>query len=404
MQRRHGDDALRRLGHQRRLDRRAEDGRLDRAARQLVRLAQPRKVDVSVQRRLRGNEEAPEPAARRGVGRGELEDELEAPVEGGVDLLEPVRDGDDDAREGLHVVQQHADVHRVVPRGRASLGAPLGKQALALVEHEHRLLRLGLVEDLLDVLGRLANVLVHQLSAVDHHQRAADVKPDSLGRHRLARAGRAMEERGDALRAAVLLVEAPLAKQHRLRLGVGDHLAELVLDRGGQLHLLEPARRDDAAVHLGHREPPAQLVRRAGVQVRLRDLARGALPRDGQRQRRQPGVLDEAARQLELARERHEIDVVAERQLWRRHAPPDLLAQQQVGLGELDGEGDAPVHRLVQVHRPVGGEDAESLVPLELGEDGVDLQVALRAVHEDRLALVEEEDRVVDLGLAEDEL
>ena len=32
------------------------------------------------------------------------------------------------------------------------------------------------------------------------------------------------------------------------------------------------------------------------------------------------------------------------------------------------------------------------------------LQVSLGAIHEDRLALVEEEDRVVDLGLAEDEL
>ena len=33
-----------------------------------------------------------------------------------------------------------------------------------------------------------------------------------------------------------------------------------------------------------------------------------------------------------------------------------------------------------------------------------DLQVALCAVHEDGLALVEEDDGVVDLGLAEDEL
>ena len=53
---------------------------------------------------------------------------------------------------------------------------------------------------------------------------------------------------------------------------------------------------------------------------------------------------------------------------------PDALAQQQIGLGELDGERDAPVHRLVEVHRPVGREDAQPLVTLELGQHRVDLR------------------------------
>ena len=58
----------------------------------------------------------------------------------------------------------------------------------------------------------------------------------------------------------------------------------------------------------------------------------------------------------------------------RPQRAPDALAQQQVGLGELDRERDPPVHRLVEVHRPVGREDAQPLVPLELGEHGVHLQ------------------------------
>ena len=37
------------------------------------------------------------------------------------------------------------------------------------------------------------------------------------------------------------------------------------------------------------------------------------LARDADRERREPRVLDEAARQLELAREEHEVDVVRER-------------------------------------------------------------------------------------------
>jgi hypothetical protein len=53
---------------------------------------------------------------------------------------------------------------------------------------------------------------------------------------------------------------------------------------------------------------------------------------------------------------------------------------------------------------PVGGEDREPVVALELGEHHVDTVRAGLAGHEDGLALVEEEDGVVDLGLTEDEL
>mmetsp|Transcript_21545 Transcript_21545/g.46363 ORF Transcript_21545/g.46363 Transcript_21545/m.46363 type:complete len:256 (-) Transcript_21545:988-1755(-) len=213
-----------------------------------------------------------------------------------------------------------------------------------------------------------------------------------------------MEEGRDALRAAVLLLEAPLAEEDGLRLGVGDHLAQLVLDARGELNLLQPALRHDAAVELRHGESSAQLVGGAGCEVLVRDGAADALARDGEREGREPRVLDEATRQLVLAGERHEVDVILELQLGRAELTPDALSQQQVGLGELDSEGDAPVHRLVQVHRPVCCEHAEPLMPLKLRQHRVDLHVALGPVHEDGLALVEEEHGVVDLCLAEDHL
>ena len=80
-----------------------------------------------------------------------------------------------------------------------------------------RCLRFRLVEHFLDVLRRLAHVLIDQLGAVDDHERTADVEAHRLGRQRLAGAGDAVKEGGDPLRFAVLLLEAPLPEEHRLR-------------------------------------------------------------------------------------------------------------------------------------------------------------------------------------------
>ena len=80
-----------------------------------------------------------------------------------------------------------------------------------------RCLRLRLLEHLLDVLRRLSDVFINQLGAVDDHQGTADVEAHRLGRQRLAGAGDAVKEGGDPLRFAVLLLEAPLTKEHRLR-------------------------------------------------------------------------------------------------------------------------------------------------------------------------------------------
>ena len=111
-------------------------------------------------------------------------------------------------------------------------------RAFAFIEDQHGVLALRLVEHFLDVLRRLAHVLIDQLGAVDDHQRPAHVEADRLGRHRLARAGYTcqirnvcpavtpnygrlrhftVEERRDALCTPVLPLEAPLAEQHRLR-------------------------------------------------------------------------------------------------------------------------------------------------------------------------------------------
>ena len=90
----------------------------------------------------------------------------------------------------------------------------------AVVAVAARCLRFRLLEHLLDVLRRLADVFINQLGAVDDHQGTADVEADRLGRQRLAGAGDAVKEGGDPLRFAVLLLEAPLTKEHRLGLRV----------------------------------------------------------------------------------------------------------------------------------------------------------------------------------------
>mmetsp|Transcript_55125 Transcript_55125/g.109461 ORF Transcript_55125/g.109461 Transcript_55125/m.109461 type:complete len:302 (+) Transcript_55125:841-1746(+) len=301
-------------------------------------------------------------------------------------------------------MQQDANVHRVVPRRRATFRRALRKEAFRLVEDEHGVLCLGLYEHFLDVLCRLADVLVHELRTVHHHQGSADIEADGLGGHRLASARITVEEGRDALRPAVLLLEAPLAEEHCLRLGKVDNVLELLLDLRRQDHLLQAVLRHDPAVEVGHRQPTSKLMRRSRMQVCHGERWGLAIAGHRNREGGEPSVLDKAALKLVLAREQHEIDVVCEREFGRCHRSPNALAKQQVGLSELDSQRDAPVHRLVQVHRSVGGEDAKALMPLELRQDGVDLQIALGTIHEDALTLVKEQDRVVDLSLAEDEL
>mmetsp|Transcript_23786 Transcript_23786/g.60832 ORF Transcript_23786/g.60832 Transcript_23786/m.60832 type:complete len:546 (-) Transcript_23786:177-1814(-) len=400
----HRDATLVGLGVKRGLDGSAEDCALDVAAREVEALSELFEVDVWGNGRGFRNVHTPELGAHRSIRRVKLEDELEAPMERRIHLRVPVGDCDRDAAKLLHVMEQHPRVHRVMARRRAAVTRPLAEETLCLVKDEHRVLPLGLDENLLDVLRRLAHVLVHQLRAVDDHEGAADVEADRLRRHRLARARLSVEQCRDALRSAVLLLEAPLAEEHRLRLRVVDHVPQLLLDGLGKHNLLEPVLRHDAAIKVGHGEATPQLVRGARMEVGHRDRRRKPVARDRDRQRREPRVLDEAALELVLAREQHEVDVAGKGQLRRCHRAPDLFTQQQVRLRELDGEGDAPVHRLVEVHRPIRRQDAQPFVPLELSEHRVDLHVPLGAVHKDGLTLVEEENGVVDLGLAEHEL
>mmetsp|Transcript_7966 Transcript_7966/g.17830 ORF Transcript_7966/g.17830 Transcript_7966/m.17830 type:complete len:248 (+) Transcript_7966:578-1321(+) len=246
-------------------------------------------------------------------------------MEGSVDLHIPVGDGDDNAPEGFHVVQQDAYVEVVVSVVAASIVAALRKQAFCLVKHQHGVLRLGLSKDGLDVLCGLADILIYQLSAVDNEERTPYVEADCLGSHCLARARRPVEQGTDPLCAAVLLLEPPLPKENGLRLRVVYDLLELVFELRRQDDTLQTLLRHNPSIEVRHGQPAPQLVRRPGVQIRLRHSGSGSLPGHGEGESRDPRVLDEATRQLVLAGQGHVVDVVGESQLWRRHRAPDPL-------------------------------------------------------------------------------
>ena len=108
---------------------------------------------------------------------------------------------------------------------------------------------------------------------------------------------------------------------------------------------------------------------------------------------------------------------------------PDSLPQEMVRLAELDGDHDATVHGFIQVVRPIGGHDYQTivsgererrsandyctigslyipklLIPFNLCEEHVDLMASFLPALKDGLALVKEQNSVVDFGLAENEL
>ena len=108
------------------------------------------------------------------------------------------------AVEPLHPLQQVGDLDvGVAIVGVLDLGA-LAEDRVGLVEEQHAVDAVGLGEDPVEVLLGLADVLVDDRREVDHVEVEAEVAGDDLGRHRLAGAGVAGEQRGEpaALRRA----------------------------------------------------------------------------------------------------------------------------------------------------------------------------------------------------------
>src|SRR5205814_1680216 len=130
----------------------------------------------------------------------------------------------------------------------------------------------------------------------------------------------------------------------------------------------------------------------------------------GEEGRAEGYVLDVAARQLEPLGEEPPVYVAGERRVRREHLPPDEAAVARVRERELDDEAEPPDESLVDVLAEVAGEDDRALVLLDALEEEVDFDVGvavvrvfdLRALAEDGVGLVEEEDGVALGRLVED--
>ena len=121
-------------------------------------------------------------------------------------------------------------------------------------------------------------------------------------------------------------------------------------------------------------------------------------------------VADVAAGELELTREEIEVYVLRERRVRREHAPPDPQPVLAARRREVDRVVHPARERLVDVAAEIRREDHQAAVLLELLQQVRDLDVGvavvrilhLRALAEERVRLVEEEDRVRAFGGGED--
>ena len=149
-------------------------------------------------------------------------------------------DEDRQAVEGLHALQQVGALDvGVAVVGVAHLAA-LAEHRVGLVEQQHAVDARGLGEDLLQVLLGLADVLVDDRGEVHPVQVQPQLAGDHLGRHRLAGAGVAREQGGDADPAAAARTHPPLGEHLLAVPRTGGELAQLHGDGVGE-HQVRPA-------------------------------------------------------------------------------------------------------------------------------------------------------------------
>jgi len=145
-----------------------------------------------------------------------------------------------------------------------------GEQRVGLVEEQHGVRGLGLVEDLGEVLLGLADVLVDDLRQVDPVQVVAELLGEQLGDHGLAGAGRAGHDRRHAAAVRQLGGEPPVLEQERAVAREPHDLADRLLGVARQ-HEIAPREPDRDA--LGHRaEPVREHQARRVAEVVERDL------------------------------------------------------------------------------------------------------------------------------------
>ncbi len=189
----------------------------------------------------------PEAEALGRLGSREVDDDVQPARERLVDVRTHVRRQDRDAVEQLHALQQVCDLDVGVAVARVRDLRALAEERIGLVEEQHGVHALGVREDAVEVLLGLSDVLVDDGREVDHVQVETEIVGDDLGRHRLAGAGVAREEAGDAAPLGRAPAEAPLVEHQLAMTRACGQLAQLCDLLAGQDEIIEPDDGGDAA-------------------------------------------------------------------------------------------------------------------------------------------------------------
>ena len=150
---------------------------------------------------------APDRFALSGIGKRELHHESQAAQERGVERGLQVRRQDRQAAVRFHALQQIAHLDVGVAIVAVAHLAAFAEERIGLVEEQDRAAVLRGVEHPAQVLFGFADVLAHHRGQIDPIEIETQLAGEHFGRHGLARAARAGEERADAETASAFAVK-----------------------------------------------------------------------------------------------------------------------------------------------------------------------------------------------------
>ena len=195
---------------------RGEEGRghgdvADVAARKPEPRREELEVDVVGARHRVAETSFPEHESMLLLGLGKVNENIQPAGERIVDVRPKVRCQHGNAFVGLEPLEEVGDLDVGVPVARITHLAALPEQCIRFVEKDHPVDAFGCGEDPFEVLLGLADVLVHDGREVDLIEVEAQCSGERFGRHGLADAARAGEQRDHAEPTIVLATHPPRA-------------------------------------------------------------------------------------------------------------------------------------------------------------------------------------------------
>ena len=148
----------------------AEDNVLDVAASDLELLREPVVIQVRAHRGLAWKVRLPDQLAADGIGKRKIDDTLDPPGKRLIHVLAQIGGENHDALIRFHALQQVAGLNIGIAVVRVGDFRPLAKQRVRLIKEENCIARFGFVEDLRQVLLRLADIFIDHAGEVDFVQ------------------------------------------------------------------------------------------------------------------------------------------------------------------------------------------------------------------------------------------